>query len=263
MAWLLALLVWAMTLLAIVCVRFGTASMPAAVSDAAHAVDAQLHLTILATGVAFILVQALLGFFVVRYRRRPGRAARHVDGSRRVEIGGIVVVGAVFMVLAVLGQRVWAGLHRPPAAAQPLVVEVVGEQFAWNVHYPGADGVFGRSDPRLVDAAVNPLGLVADDPAGRDDVVSINLMVVPVDRDIEVQLGSKDVLHSFFVPALRLKQDTVPGLHVPLRFRVRRTGDFEIPCAELCGLGHYRMRGLLRVVALEDYEAWLAAQRTP
>jgi cytochrome c oxidase subunit II len=149
------------------------------------------------------------------------------------------------------------------ALARELVAEVVGEQFAWNVHYPGADGVFGRSDPRLYDPAGNPLGLADDDPAGRDDIVSINLMVVPVDRDIEVRLGSKDVLHSFFVPALRIKQDTVPGLHVPLRFHPRQTGDFEVPCAELCGLGHYRMRGVLRVVAPEAYETWLAAQRTP
>jgi cytochrome c oxidase subunit 2 len=86
------------------------------------------------------------------------------------------------------------------------------------------------------------------DPAGTDDVVSLNEMVVPVGQPIEVRLGSKDVLHSFFVPALRIKQDTVPGLRIPLRFTVLQEGTYEVPCAELCGLGHYRMKGTLRVV---------------
>lgn len=263
MALLLALLVWALALAGIVFLRLGFVSMPAAASSAAQEVDSQLRLTFVATGIAFVAVQIALGWLAFRYRARAGRAARHVEGSRPLEWGGIVVVGAVFLGLAVLGQRVWAGLHLSGGEPQPLVVEVVGEQFAWNVRYPGPDGVFGRTDARLFDPATNPLGLVAEDPAAEDDVVSVNEVVVPVDRPIEVRLGSKDVLHSFFLPAMRIKQDTVPGLRVPLRFHPLRTGEFEIPCAELCGLGHYRMKGLLRVVTQEEFETWLAEQREP
>lgn len=235
--------------------------MPAAASSAALAVDSQLRLTFLATGIAFVAVQIALGGFAFRYRARAGRPARYVEGSRSLEWSGVVVVGAVFVTLAVLGQRVWAGLHLSGGEPEPLLVEVVGEQFAWNVRYAGPDGLFGRTDPGLIDPASNPLGIVFSDPAGRDDVVSVNLMVVPVDRPIEVRLGSKDVLHSFFLPAMRIKQDTVPGLRVPLRFHALQTGDFEIPCAELCGLGHYRMQGLLRVVTAAEFATWLAEQK--
>jgi cytochrome c oxidase subunit 2 len=262
MGLLLALLIWAMTLLGIVCVRLGTSGMLPPASDAARAVDSQLALTHVVIGIAFVVVQGLLGLFVLRYRGRSGASVRHVEASRRFEAGSILVVGTVFLTLAVLGQRVWAQLHLSGRDPGALVVEVVGEQFAWNVRYTGPDGIFGRTDPRLYEPATNPLGLVAEDPAGLDDVVSTNLVVVPVDQAVELRLGSKDVLHSFFVPALRIKQDTLPGLHVPLRFRARRTGEFEVPCAELCGLGHYRMKGVLRVVSQAEFETWLTEQGT-
>jgi cytochrome c oxidase subunit 2 len=260
MGLLLALLVWAVTLLGIVCVRLGGARMPAPISDAARSVDSQLHLTVATTGIAFVVVQGLLGFFVLRYARRRSSPARYVEGHQGFEVAAVVVVGIVFSTLAVMGQRVWAALHFAPVAPGAVVLEVTGEQFAWNAHYPGPDGVFGRSDPKLYDPTNNPLGLVPEDSAGRDDVVSTNIVVVPVDRPVELRLGSKDVLHSFFVPALRIKQDTVPGLRIPLRFTPLLTGEFEVPCAELCGLGHYRMKGMLRIVPQAEYETWLAEQ---
>jgi cytochrome c oxidase subunit 2 len=167
----------------------------------------------------------------------------------------------VFLSLAVLGQRVWAQLHLQDAPPDAVVIEVVGEQFAWNVRYPGADGRFGKNDPALYDAVANPLGLVSSDPAGADDVVVLNTVAVPVGQPIELQLGSKDVLHSFFVPALRIKQDTVPGMRIPLRFAATRTGTYDVPCAELCGLGHYRMKGTLRVLEPAEFAAWLVEQK--
>jgi len=261
MGLLLALLVWAMTILSIVLFGRGGAAMPPHVSDAARAVDTQLFRTLWITGVAFAIVQFLLGLAIWRFRSRPGAKVRFSRGHHVVEWGGALVVGSVFATLAVLGQRVWAQLHLAAPATGALVVEVTGEQFAWNIRYAGNDGVFGRTDPALYDATENPVGIVASDPAGTDDVVSLNEMVVPVGQPIEVRLGSKDVLHSFFVPALRIKQDTVPGLRIPLRFTVLQEGTYEVPCAELCGLGHYRMKGTLRVVKPAEFAAWLAEQK--
>lgn len=262
MAFLFALLVWAMTLLGMIFVRRGTAGMPAALSDAAQAVDGQLHLTVVTTGIAFVLVQGLLGFIVLREARRRAPLPP-TDGHRGVEWGGALLVGVVFTTLAILGNRVWAALHLAPSAANAVVIEVVGEQFAWNARYAGADGRFGTTDPALYDPTENPLGIRPEDPAGQDDVVSTNLVVVPVGQPIEIRLGSKDVLHSFFVPSLRIKQDTVPGMRIPLRFTARATAELEVPCAELCGLGHYRMKGILRIVEPAEYEAWLVTQRAP
>lgn len=262
MGLLFALLVWAMCLLSIALFRQGSAAMPPPISDAAGQVDAQLFRTIVATGIAFVVVQGLLGFYAWRYRARAGGRARYVRSHRLVEVAGAVVVGTVFVGLALSSQKVWADLHLRRGASGAVVVEVTGEQFAWNIRYAGPDGVFGRTDPALYNPIDNPLGLIAADAASADDVVALGEMVVPVGQPVEVRLGSKDVLHSFFVPALRIKQDTVPGLRIPLRFTPRQAGQYEIVCAELCGLGHYRMKATLRVVSESEFEAWLVAQKT-
>ena len=261
MGLLLALILWAITVASVLWLHSAGGHMPPSISDAARAVDSQLFLTLAVIGVAFVLAQGLLGWFIWRYRAGGIRQARYVHGHDSLELGAAVVVGAAFITLAVLGQRVWVQLHLTVPDPQALVVEVTGEQFAWNVRYAGPDGVFGRTDIDHIDPGTNPLGIRDDDPAGRDDIVSINTMAVPVGRTIEVQLGSKDVLHSFFIPALRIKQDTVPGLRIPLRFRATQTGTFEVPCAELCGLGHYRMKGTLRVLEPAEFESWLAEQK--
>lgn len=261
MGLLLALLLWAITVVSVLWLHGAGGQMPAGISDAARAVDSQLFLTLAVIGVAFVLAQGLLGWFVWRYRAGGARQARYVHGNDTVEIGAAVIVGAAFITLAVMGQRVWAQLHLAAPDPAALIVEVTGEQFAWNVRYAGPDGVFGRTSMEFIDPGANPLGLRDDDPAGRDDIVSINTLAVPVGRTVEVRLGSKDVLHSFFIPALRIKQDTVPGLRIPLRFRATQAGVFEVPCAELCGLGHYRMKGTLRVLEPAAFDAWLAEQK--
>jgi cytochrome c oxidase subunit 2 len=135
-------------------------------------------------------------------------------------------------------------------------VRVVGEQFAWNVHYPGPDGLFGPTAIERIEAAMNPLGLDYDDPSARDDLVLVNQLHVPVDRAVEVVLSSKDVIHSFYLPFMRVKQDAIPGQTVRLHFTPTVTGRSEIACAELCGLGHARMRGFLVVQSAEEYESW-------
>ena len=139
------------------------------------------------------------------------------------------------------------------------MIRVVAEQFAWNAHYPGKDGSFGRVDPRLL-APENPLGLDTRSPAGRDDITTINEIVVPVGRPVILQLSAKDVIHSLGIPAMRIKQDANPGMLVPVWFTPTMTGEFDVACSQLCGLGHYRMKGILRVLDQEAFSRWLAAQ---
>ena len=166
----------------------------------------------------------------------------------------------------------WARWVTPHSAGEnPVLVRVIGEQFAWNVHYPGADGVFGSAQPELVSVS-NPLGLDPDDPMGRDDLLSVNQLHLPVNRPVTVQLGTKDVIHSFSLPVMRVKQDVIPGQLIPVHFTAKEATPteaefpkcaakktcWEIGCAQLCGLGHYRMRGFLIVHEEGGFEAWLA-----
>lgn len=143
-----------------------------------------------------------------------------------------------------------------PDAAGATEVRVVAEQFAWNVHYPGADRRFGRTDIRLV-SSENPIGLDPADAAASDDVVTINQFNMPLGRPVIVHLTSKDVIHSFGLPQMRVKQDAIPGMVHDLWFTPTRTGDWEIVCSQLCGLGHYRMRGFYSVQTPEAFRAWL------
>lgn len=159
-----------------------------------------------------------------------------------------------------------------PAREDVFVVRVIGQQFQWNVHYPGADGVFGRTSPTLVDDVLNPLGLDNDDPASADDITTLNQLHLPIEKTALIYLGSKDVIHSFFLPEFRVKQDAIPGMRVPVSFQPtmtseqfrEKTGDsareFEIACAQLCGINHYTMRGFVTVETQEQLDAWYAAQ---
>jgi cytochrome c oxidase subunit 2 len=154
---------------------------------------------------------------------------------------------------------------RPPASQNPLEVRVVGEQFAWNIHYPGADGRFGRSDAKLV-SPTNPLGLDPTDPNGTDDIATLNQMHLEVDRPVIARITSKDVIHSFKLPVMRVTQDATPGMEVPIHFKpvkVNAEGEmWDIACAQLCGLGHYRMKGQLFVHSKQDFEKWMR-ENTP
>jgi cytochrome c oxidase subunit 2 len=146
-------------------------------------------------------------------------------------------------------------------ASQPQI-EVTGAQFQWYFRYPGPDGVFGRTDAAKFanPAEGNPLGLDPADPAARDDVVS-SIMVVPVGRTVQLHLRAQDVVHSLFIPAMRFKQDAVPGMEIHTRITPTKAGDYEIACAELCGLGHYRMRAVVRVVTQQEFEQWLKSRQ--
>jgi len=135
-------------------------------------------------------------------------------------------------------------------------------QFAWYFRYAGPDGKFGATKPELIDPSAggeSAIGLDTSDPASKDDVVT-GIMYAPVNREVEVILRAHDVIHSFFVPAMRFKQDAVPGLAIHMHFTPITTGDYEVACAELCGLGHYKMHGMLKVVSQEEFDKWLAAR---
>jgi len=182
--------------------------------------------------------------------------------------GGVLVVEMVL--LFAFSIPLWAArVDRLPSESEALVVQVTGEQFAWNVRYAGPDGKFGKTDVKLLDVQSNPLGIDRSDPDAKDDVTTINQLYLPANRPVIVKLRSKDVIHSFNVPEMRVKQDAIPGLTIPIWFiptittaeMRQRTGNqdfqYEIACAQLCGLGHYRMRAFVTVLPPDEFQKWM------
>jgi cytochrome c oxidase subunit 2 len=211
------------------------------------------------TGVTFVLSQLGLAWVVWRYRNRGGRAA-YSHGNNTMEIVWTTATVIVFIGLGFMAREAWASLHFRSAEPGALQIEVTAQQFAWNIRYPGADGIWGRTKiEEISDSGGNPLGLDPADPGAADDLV-MPVFAVPVNREVELILKTKDVTHSFFVRELRLKQDTVPGMVIRVHFKADKTGEYEIACAELCGLGHHRMRSVMTVLSQADYDKWLAEQ---
>jgi cytochrome c oxidase subunit 2 len=164
------------------------------------------------------------------------------------------------VILLVFAIPAWATrVSQLPAENQAVLVRVYAEQFAWNMQYPGPDGKFGRTDVSLV-SADNPIGLDRRDPDAKDDVTTINQLNLPVDRPVLIQLSSKDVIHSFAIYEMRVKQDVVPGLRIPVWFIPNRIGAYEIACSQLCGLGHFRMRGFVTIQSAADFQKWMDDQ---
>jgi len=172
----------------------------------------------------------------------------------------IVVFCVMYTWMALTAQQLWAANRYAGPSLTAMHVEVVGEQFQWYFRYPGADAVFGVTRPQLVDAAAgNPLGLDPRDPHSADDVVSSTL-VLPAGREVDLQLRSLDVIHGLFIPGMRIKQNTVPGLVLHIHFTPIVAGTYPILCSQVCGLGHARMQARLEVVSPADYQAWLATR---
>ncbi len=223
-------------------------------------IDAMIRFLLVTTGLMFLAGHVMLGLLVWRGARRsritlrlaPAKAERWVA----VTLGLLMTFVAEGGVLAI-GLPVFEEYFGdiPHDAVQ---LEVTAQQFAWNVRYPGADGIFGRTDVALIDTN-NPIGLDRNDPAAADDTLTINQITVPVNQPVKVILRSRDVIHSFFLPNFRVKQDAVPGMTIEIWFTPTREGRFEIPCTELCGLGHYRMKGFLNVVSRSEFQAFLQA----
>ncbi|HSM86512.1 MAG TPA: hypothetical protein VLT16_10190 [Candidatus Limnocylindrales bacterium] len=232
---------------------------PVGVSGYAASVDHEFHTAFWLLGSLFIASQLLLMVVLLRGRRK--KRATYYPGNWRAEVGWTVAVAALFVWFHLSGGRLWSRmmLHQPDKGAIP--VEVTGAQFQWYFRYPGKDGKFGRVDAQKFAKPEegNPLGIDPQDPAGQDDIVSTAL-VLPVNHDVELDLHAQDVIHSLFIPAMRFKQDAVPGMYIRTHLRPTQTGNYEVACAELCGIGHYRMRALVRVLSDEQFAAWLKAR---
>ncbi len=267
MGLLLAIAVWAITLAISIPFVTQTWWMPEPITALGREIDSTFNFTLIFTGIIFLLAQAALGYTVWRFGRKSEGPASDTHGNNRLELLWTVAAAAIFLGLTLYGYTVWAETRfidqRQQAGKQPenrIVVEITGQQFVWNMRYAGADNEFGPTDISLIDdAAGNPVGVDRGAPAGKDDIM-VPEMRVPVNMDVEVLLKSKDVLHNFFVPELRIKLDTVPGLVGKLEFKPDKEGKYEIVCSELCGLGHYKMRSFLHVVSQEEYDAWIAEQ---
>jgi len=222
-------------------------------------IDKQYNLTLYMTAVVFILSQLGLAYAVFRYRDN-GRRANFTRGSNTLEMLWTSATIIVFLGVGIMGHKAWADSRFVPASPDAIQVEVTENQFVFNFRYPGPDGKFGRLDPKLVSASSgNPLGLDLNDPAAKDDII-VPTLTVPVNREVELKLRSQDVIHNFYVRELRLQQDAVPGLEIPIHFTATQIGQYEIVCTQLCGLGHYRMRSVLNVVSDADYQAFLKQQ---
>lgn len=211
--------------------------LPEGVSSYAGRIDGMFHLIMWITGIIFVIVEALLLLFLFRYRHKEGRTAHYTHGNNRLEVIWTIIPALICVVLALLSRRTWTEIKQqiPKDALQ---IEVTGEQFSWTIRYAGPDGQFGTPD----------------------DIVALNQLHFPVGKPVVATLRSKDVIHSFFLPEFRVKQDAVPGMSTRIWFDATRTGHWEIACAELCGLGHYRMKGFVTVETPEQFNAWLASQ---
>jgi cytochrome c oxidase subunit 2 len=233
------------------------------VEASAHAAQID-QMTILTHWLMAVLFVGWGGFFIytlIRFRKGANPKANYEGVKSHFSSYIEWTVAAIELVLIVaFAIPAWASrVDAFPQESQATVVRVVAEQFAWNVHYPGADGQFGRTDPKLM-SADNPLGLDRSDPAAKDDITTINQLVLPVGKPVIVHLSSKDMIHSFSLIQMRVKQDAIPGQTIPIWFTPILTGDWEINCSQLCGLGHFRMRGFYSIKSQADYDTWMKQQ---
>jgi cytochrome c oxidase subunit II len=213
--------------------------LPPAYSTFAPGIDRIYYVILVLTAVAFVIVEAGLIWFIIKYRGRPGRKAYYTHGNVKAEIVWTAVPAVTVVIIGIMSGPVWnqiKGRDSVPADAAP--VGIHAQQFEWHITYPGADGQLGSAD----------------------DFSVRNQLHVVVNRPTVATLTAEDVIHSFFVPAFRLKQDAVPGMEIRVWFQPTQVGRYELACAELCGLGHYRMRAFVEVHTEEDYQRWLAEQ---
>ncbi len=211
--------------------------LPENVSTYGPEIDRLFYLVYYITGAVFLLVSVVLVLSLILYRRREGRRAVYSHGNTTLEIVWTIIPAIILVVISFLSQATWAKVkaHMPPAQVH---IEVTGKQFNWEVVYPGPDGKFGTADDLKLDNEIH----------------------VPVNQVVRVTLKARDVIHSFFVPQFRLKQDMVPGRAIEAWFEATKPGKYELPCAELCGFGHSGMKGWVYVHTPEEYQKWVKEQ---
>ncbi len=235
--------------------------MPVQASQHAGDIDTMIVLVHWLMFILFIGWGAFFVFVLLRFRRGANPAASYTGAKGKISKGLEVAVAVIEVILLVFyAIPAWAKRVKAfPSENEAVVVRVVGEQFAWNIHYPGPDGKFGRTDVSKV-SADNPLGLDRSDPAAKDDITTINQLYLPEGRPALIHLSSKDVIHSFGLYEMRVKQDAIPGMSMPVWFVPTRPGEYEITCSQLCGLGHFRMRGFVTIQSDADFRKWLDDQ---
>jgi len=214
--------------------------LPEDVSSYGHEIDSLFYLIYYITAVTFILVTVLMVVFLIMYRDKGGRRATYSHGNTALEIIWTIIPAAILIVLAFMSVSSWAKIKRHVPDTD-FELGIAAKQFNWEVSYPGPDGKLGTDD----------------------DVKFDNDLHVPVNKPIRLQLTSKDVIHSFFIPHMRFKQDTVPGRQITAWFDAIKPGKYEIPCAELCGFGHSGMKGWVFVHTPEDYKKWADENLAP
>ncbi len=211
---------------------------PENVSTFGAKMDSMFMIILWITGITFVLVEVALVYFAIKYRHRPGQRAFFVHGNKKLEIIWTTATVLIVLFVAAISVDPWMIVRNPDLFPPPLLaVEITAKQYEWNAKYPVADGRLGTGD----------------------DFTSRNTLHVPVNRAVHVTLKSEDVIHSFFLPHLRVKQDAVPGMEIPIWFEATKAGDYVLGCAELCGLGHYRMKGIVRVYEETAFDTWYAS----
>lgn len=236
-------------------------NFPPEASSYAGEIDFGIRLLQWSMLLIFVTWGVYMAYLLFRYRRRAGVPAAVPPGREwQALAAGAAVLVLEGAMIAFYDIPVWGKIRETfPPDASSNIVEVVAEQFAWNFQYPGPDGKFGRRDPQYI-SSTNTIGLDPNDPNGKDNVVVVGELHVPIGKPTILRLSSKDVIHDFFVPAFRMKTDVVPGLQVQEWFEPTSTGTYEAACAQLCGLGHTTMRATVVVQSPDDYKAWLASQ---
>lgn len=283
--------------------------LPEDVSTAGHMIDHLFNIILVLTGVVGVAVFVVLILFLIRFRHQPGRQAQFLHGNTTLEAVWTLIPTLILALIAAYSQTTWSAMKSPaamPAGEDVVQVRVTGRQFMWYFHYPGKDGKFGRTDSlwaKNTGEAEREIGLMRGDirdvldedaiakiskdparkamleadPDAKDDIVTVRL-VVPVNRKVSCTIDSIDVIHSFYLPNFRVKQDAVPGLRTKAWFEATKTSaqvvgtspdqpeefgyakPFDIVCAELCGQAHFKMRGQLYVVTQQEYDAFLQSE---
>lgn len=256
-----AILLVIITLVSVYPIFMHTWWMPPVISAHGPEVDHQLGETMLGSGILFISSQFVLAGFIWAFGNYKGKIKNWPGGHRPVVAFAIILVGLEILSLSFVGSKVWASMYIAKPDPRALHVDVQAEQFAFFFRYAGPDGQFGAIHPdKINDGNGNYFGLDPEnDVAARDDIV-VGSLTIPVDTPILLTLHSKDMIHNFYVPELRIQQDIVPGIDIPLHFTATKTGRWEIVCTQLCGLGHYSMKAYLEVKSQSEYDDWLKQQ---
>ncbi len=252
--------------------------LPISISSSGPAIDETIVL------MHWLMLFLFIGwgtFFIVsliKFRKSKSPQADYVGVKSHMSTVFEVAVALIEIILLIgFSFPIWANrVNDVPTSNQDIIhVRVVAQQYAWNIHYPGPDGIFGNLKSELVDEVSNPIGLDRSSFGASDDFFTINQFHIPVDKKIRIDLSTKDVIHSFKLPELRVGQDAIPGMTIPIHFEATMTSEqflkqmvgtpregkgLEIACAQLCGLGHYRMKGYLTVETEDEYNDWLDLQ---